>query len=328
MIAEKGLLKGKTVGIDATTLEANAAMRSIVRRDSGESYQEFLTKLAKESGIETPTREDLARLDRKRKKRKTSNKEWMNPHDPDARIAKMKDGRTHMAHKAEHAVDLETGAVVAVTLQGADQGDTTTVKETFIEAAEQLEEVGKEPAADKRMNAQGLEEVVTDKGYHSNARLVDLREIGVRSYIPEPKRKHRHWQGKTGEQAAVYANRRRIRGVRGKQLLRRRGERVERSFAHVYDTGGMRRTHLRGHQNILKRLLIHVAAFNLSLILRQEVGVGTPRSFQDLRNRFFFRFWVVWMFLETLGDWRICQPTAFAGRFSFLPVPDKTLCAA
>ena len=166
VIAEKGLLEGKTLGIDATTLEANAALRSIVRRDSGESYVEFLTKLAQESGIETPTRDDLARLDRKRKK-KVSNREWVNPYDPEARITKMKDGRTHLAHKAEHAVDLETGAVVAVTLQGADQGDTTTVKETFIEAAEQLEEVGKEPAADERMTARGMEDVVTDKGYHS-----------------------------------------------------------------------------------------------------------------------------------------------------------------
>jgi transposase len=328
VIAEQGLLKGKTVGIDATTLEANAALRSIVRRDSGESYQEFLTKLAKESGIETPTREDLARLDRKRKKRKTSNKEWKSPHDEDARIAKMKDGRTHLAHKAEHAVDLETGAVVAVTVQGADRGDTTTVKETFIEAAEQLEEVGKEPAADERINAQGLEEVVTDKGYHSGARLVDLREIGVRSYIPEPKRKRRHWQGKAGERAAVYANRRRIRGERGKQLLRRRGELLERSFAHVYDTGGMRRTYLRGHRNILKRLLIHVAAFNLSLILRQQLGVGTPRSLQGFRNRLFFCFWLLWTILKGLREQSVRQPATSARRSWFLPLQDQTLCAA
>ena len=329
VIAEKGLLKGKTVGIDATTLEANAALRSIVRRDSGESYLEFLTKLAKESGIETPTREDLARLDRKRKKKKkTSNKEWVNPHDGDARIAKMKDGRTHLAHKAEHAVDLETGAVVAVTLQEADRGDTTTVKETFIEVAEQLEEVGKEAAADEQMNAQGLEEVVTDKGYHSGARLVDLQEIGVRSYIPEPKRKRRHWRGKAGEQAAVYANRRRIQGDKGKRLLRRRGELMERSFAHVYDTGGMRRTHLRGHRNILKRLLIHVAAFNLSLILRQEVGVGTPRSFQGRRNLVLLCCWTFRMCLKSLGDRQTRLQTIFATRFSFLPVQDQTLSAA
>ena len=170
MIAGKGLLAGKTLGIDATTLEANAALRSIVRRESGESYAEFLTRLAKESGIETPTREELARLDRKRKQ-KGSNREWVNPHDPEARITKMKDGRTHLAHKAEHAVDLETGAVVAVTVQGADQGDTTTIKETFIEAAEQVEAAGEEPTADEERKARGLEEVVTDKGYHSGALL-------------------------------------------------------------------------------------------------------------------------------------------------------------
>jgi len=323
VIAEKGLLAGKTVGIDATTLEANAALRSIVRRDSGESYQEFLTKLAKESGIETPTREDLARLDRKRKK-KGSNQDWVNPHDRDARITKMKDGRTHLAHKAEHAVDLKTGAVVAVTLPGADQGDTTTVKETFIEAAEQLEEVGKNPAADERMNAQGMQDVVADKGYHSGALLEDLREIGVRSYLPEPKRKRRHWRGKAGQQAAVYGNRRRIGSERGKQLLRRRGELLERSFAHIYDTGGMRRTHLRGQQNILKRLLIHVAAFNLSLILRREAGVGTPRGLQDRRNCLFFRLWTLWMLLQGLRERTAPQPAASAGR-SVLLLPDPTL---
>jgi transposase len=327
VIAEKGLLKGKTLGIDATTLEANAALRSIVRRDSGESYAEFLTKLAKESGIETPTREDLARLDRKRKK-KGSNRDWKHPHDEDARIAKLKDGRTHLAHKAEHAVDLETGAVVAVTLQGADQGDTTTVKETFIEAAEQLEEVGKEPAADEQLNAQGLEEVVADKGYHSGAMVEDWGAIGVRSYISEPKRKRRHWQGKRREQAAVYGNRRRLRAKRGRTLLRRRGELLERTFAHVYDTGGMRRTHLRGHWNILKRLLIHVAAFNLSLILRREVGVGTPRGLQDRRNRLFFYFWALWMILEGLRERSVRQPATSAGRFWFPLLPDQTLRAA
>jgi transposase len=318
VIARKGLLQGKTLGMDATTLEANAALRSIVRRDSGESYQEFLTKLAQESGIATPTREELARLDRKRKK-KGSNRDWKHPHDADARIGKMKDGRTHLAHKVEHAVDLETGAVVAVTVQGADQGDTTTLQETFVEAAEQLEAVGKEAAADERMNAQGLEEVVTDKGYHSGPRLEDLREIGVRSYISEPQRGRRHWQGKRAEQAAVYGNRRRTRGERGKQLLRQRGELLERTFAHVYDTGGMRRTHLRGHSNILKRLLVHVAAFNLSLILRREIGVGTPRGLQSLRNRLFFFFWLVGMLLRSLPGRSDRQQATSAGPFPILP---------
>src|ERR1700694_213815 len=287
VLAERGLLNGQRIAIDATTLEANAAMRSIVRRDTGESYEEFLRGLAKASGIETPTREDLARLDRKRKKR-TSNKEWKSPADGDARIAKMKDGRTHLAHKAEHAVDLDTGAVVAVTLQGADRGDTTTLDETLCEAGMAVaEQVGREaemrPDEAPKVNVAGIEELVADKGYHSGAVVKRVKSYEVRSYIPEKKQKgQRNWAGKQAEQQTVYANRRRVRGEYGKSLLRRRGELVERSFAHCYETGGMRRCHLRGHKNILKRQLIHVGAFNLSLILRQLLGAGTPR---ELRNR-------------------------------------------
>ena len=273
-LVEVGLLKGKTVAIDATTLEANAAMRSIVRRDTAETYQEFLTRLAKASGIETPTREDLARLDRKRKK-KTSNKEWTNPHDPDAKVTKMKDGRTHLAHKAEHAVDLETGAIVAVTLQGADQGDTTTIVETATAAADQVEDA----QADVN-EPQPLEEIIADKGYHSNQTMVDLDAVGVRSYVAEPDRGRRDWSKEPEAQAPVYDNRRRIRGARGRRLMRRRGEMIERSFAHLYDTGGMRRTHLRGHTNILKRLLIHAGGFNLGLVMRHLIGLGTPRGLQ------------------------------------------------
>jgi transposase len=270
-LADAGLVKGKTIGIDATTLEANAALRSIVRRDTGESYQDFLTKLAQASGIDTPTREDLARIDRKRKK-KGSNDDWMNPHDPDAKITKMKDGRTHLAHKAEHAVDLETGAVVAVTIQDADEGDTTTSHDTLTEAAEQIETVV--PDGD------GLAEVVADKGYHSNQELVDLEAVGVRSYISEPDRGRRKWKDAPEARDAVYRNRRRIRAARGKRLLRQRGERLERPFAHLYETGRMRRVHLRGHTNILKRALLHTAALNLGLLMRRLCGVGTPRSLQ------------------------------------------------
>jgi len=295
VLADRGLLKGKRIAIDATTLEANAAMRSIVRRDTGESYEEFLRGLAKASGIETPTREDLVRLDRKRKKR-SSNKEWKSPADGDARIAKMKDGRTHLAHKAEHAVDLDTGAVVAVTLQGADRGDTKTVDETLGEAgmavAEQVErEVELRPQEKPKVNVAGIEETVADKGYHSGAVMERMKGYGVRSYIPEKKQKgQRHWKGKPAEQQAVYANRRRVRGEYGKSLLRRRGELVERSFAHCYETGGMRRTHLRGHENILKRQLVHVGAFNLSLILRKVLGAGTPRQWKDLEGTPFLLF--------------------------------------
>ncbi len=273
-LAAAGLLKGRTVAIDATTLEANAAMRSIVRRDTGETYQEFLTRLAAESGIKTPTREALARLDRRRKKR-TSNDDWQNPFDPDAKITKMKDGRTHLAHKAEHAIDLASGAMVAVTVQGAHVGDTTSLVETTIAAAEQVEAAHAERAAPAAVT-----ELIADKGYHSNQTLLDLLAVGVRSYIAEPDRGRRHWTNAPEAQAAVYGNRRRVRGGRGKRLLRCRGEYVERSFAHVYDTGGMRRTHLRGHRNILKRLLIHASGFNLGIFMRQVFGRGTPRGLQ------------------------------------------------
>jgi len=290
LLADRGLLRGKRVAIDATTLEANAAMRSIVRRDTGESYDEFLCGLAKASGMETPTREDLARLDRKRKKR-MSNQEWKSPWDGDARIAKMKDGRTHLAHKAEHAVDLDSGAVVAVTLQGADQGDTTTLDETLSEAGIAVaEQMGREaelrPDEKPKVNVDGIEELVADKGYHSGAVVQRVKSYRLRSYISEKRQKgQRSWQGKQAEQQAVYQNRRRVRGSYGKGLLSRRGELVERSFAHCYDTGAMRRTHLRGHKNILKRQLIHVGAFNLSLILRQLMGAGTPREWRNRAHR-------------------------------------------
>jgi len=284
MLAEEGLLKGNTVAIDGTTLEANAALRSIVRRDTGESYDDFLRGLAKESGIETPTREQLAKLDRKRKK-KGNNDDWKNPHDPDAQITKMKDGRTHLAHKAEHAVDLDTGAVIAVTLQPATAGDTNTLQETLTQCGEHIREVaGDVESKAEQLNPEGPAELVLDKGYHSNDVLIVLKEVEVRSYCSEPDRGRRNWIGKEEEKAAVYRNRRRIRGERGKRLLRRRGEMVERSFAHMYETGGMRRTHLRCHHNIIKRLLIHAGAFNLSLIMRKTEGHGTPRGFQGRIN--------------------------------------------
>ena len=259
-----------------------------MRRDTGESYEEFLRGLAKASGIETPTREQLARLDRKRKKRR-SNKEWKSPSDGDARIAKMKDGRTHLAHKAEHAVDLDTGAVVAVTLQGADQGDTTTLDETLCGAGMAVaEQIGREaelrPEEKPKVNLGGIEELVADKGYHSGAVVKRVTRYEVRSYIPEKKPKgRRHWQGKAEEQQAVYQNRRRVRGEYGKSLLRRRGELVERSFAHCYETGGMRRTYLRGHKNILKRQLIHVGAFNL-IFGTTSGGFGSAGSRGRLRG--------------------------------------------
>jgi transposase len=289
VLAEKKLLKGTTIGVDATTLEANAALRSIVRRDTGERYEEFLIRLAKESGIETPTCEQLAKLDRKRPK-KGSNDDWTHPHDPDARITKMKDGRTHLAHKAEHAVDMETGAIVAVTLHGADVGDTQTIPDTVAEAGERITAVAADSDDDEvaeQVSAEGPREVVTDKGYHSRQVVSDLSEWGVRTYCSEPSRGRQRWQDRRREQQAVYANRRRIRGERGRRLLRQRGEKLERWNQHLYDRGGMRRVHLRGQENILKRLVVHSGAANLGLLMRKLFGRGTPRASNAACDLFF-----------------------------------------
>lgn len=281
VLAEKGLLKGKTIGIDATTMEANAAMKSIARRDNGKSYEEYLVSLAKESGIETPTRADLARIDRKRKK-KASNDDWQNPHDPDAEITKMKDGRTHLAHKIEHAVDMDGGAVLAVTVQPGARGDTQSLPETMTAALENAQELLADARSAPHVADQPLAELVADKGYHSNDTMVLTAATECRTYVSEPARGRRDWHDQEEARDATHANRRRIKGRRGRALMRRRGEILERTFAHTLETGGMRRAFLRGRENILKRYLVHVAGFNLSLVMRAIFGVGTPRELRGV----------------------------------------------
>jgi transposase len=280
VLANHGLVEGKTVGVDSTTLEANAAMRSIVRRDTNEGYQEFLERLAKESGIETPTREDLAKLDRKRKN-KASNDDWRSPGDPDAKITKMKDGTTHLAHKAEHAVDLGEGghgAILAVSVCDAAAGDTATLTDTVVAATENLRAVADDERVAGKVSGDWMSEAVLDKGYHSKQSLLDLQEMGIRSYASEPDRGGQKWAGQDQERDAVYANRRRVKGERGKRLLRSRGEKLERTFAHCYETGAMRRLYLRGRDNVAKRVLIHAAGFNVGLMMRVKYGLIKPRG--------------------------------------------------
>jgi transposase len=269
ILRKHGLADAQSVCIDGTTLQANASMKSLVRRDSGLSYNDYLKQLAQAEGIENPTKEQLLRLDRKRKK-KTSNDDWTNPNDPSARVTKMKDGRTKLAHKAEHAVDLASGALLAVTVQPADRGDTKSYTET-LDAAQQEA---------KQSHSDGIEEVVMDKGYHSGAVLMDLADREIRSYVPEPQRGKRHWAGKADEQQCVYANRRRVKADRSKRLQKLRGELCERSFAHCYETGAMRRLFVRGADNVLKRVLVQAAAFNIGLLLRKLSGWGKPRQVQ------------------------------------------------
>jgi transposase len=281
-LAQSGLIKGKTIGVDSTTLEANAAMKSIVRRDTGESYNEYLERLAEAEGVKAKDAAALRRMDRKRKK-KTSNEDWESPSDGDAEITKLKDGRTALAYKAENAVDMETGAIVAVTTHGGAAADTATVEATVIEAGAAVAELitAEPPDGKYQVHPGGVEEVVADKGYHSNEVAVGLSELGVRTYIAEPDRGRRNWEGKQAEKEAVYANRRRIRGERGKRMQRQRGEKIERNFAHQFDTGGMDRLYVRGIENVHKKLLVQAAACNLALLMRSIHGTGKPRAAHD-----------------------------------------------
>jgi transposase len=328
MLANHDLVEGKTVGVDGTTLEANAAMRSIVRRDTGEGYQEFLAKLAQQSGIETPTREDLARIDKKRKN-KGSNDDWQGPHDPDAKITKMKDGTTHLAHKAEHAVDLGEnghGAILAVNIADAAAGDTATLLDTLVQTTENLRAVKDDRRVADKISDDFVGEAVLDKGYHSRQTLLDLEEMRIRSYASEPDRGRQSWEGEFGLDArdAVYANRRRMKGERGKRLLRRRGEKLERTFAHCYETGGMRRLHLRGRDNIAKRALIHAAGFNVGLMMRVAYGLRKPRSCSAAVCA------LILAFLRRLRrDWAVFRVTAPIGRlFGSACLPSRLLSAA
>jgi transposase len=278
ILKKEKLLKGRKIGLDASNIEANAAMRTIRRKIDGKRYEAYLKALAKQSGLEEPTQEELSRFDRKRPGKSCSNKEWENPNDPDAKITKMKDGRTHLAYKVEHAADLETGAMVSVVIHPADRGDTESGWESLAEAAENLHAV-QESCPEE---AAALQECVADRGYHSGQVLSDLEAVGIRTYIAEPNRGRRNWKGKAGEQKSVYANRRRMKRAKAKGLHRRRAEILERSFAHMLDTGGMRRVWLRGRENVWKRYLIHACAFNLSLVMRTLYRAGTPRGLEAL----------------------------------------------
>lgn len=323
LVQEHGLLEGGVLGVDSTYLRADASMKSIVRRDTREDYAGFVKRLAEEAGVENPTAEDARRFDRSRKGKKTSNGQWLNPHDPDARIARLKDGRTRLAYKPEHVVDLESGVIVTAGVHAADEADGATIEDSLRVARENLARVGKQHdesdsaaadagegnddndhddrdgsglAAGRRVDAssgdapatQRTEEkvkLVTDKGYHKASVLRALKEDGYRTYIPEPKQRHakRRWGDKGGRATAVayYQNRARMSRKHGKSLQKKRGELLERSFAHTCESGAARRTRLRGRINVAKRYILTAASMNLGCIMRKLVGMGTPRGFAD-----------------------------------------------
>jgi transposase len=303
-LAQGGLIKGKTIGVDSTTLEANAAMKSIVRRDTGESYNDYLQRLAAVEGVNATDAAALRRMDRKRRK-KTSNEDWASPSDAEAEITKLKDGRTALAYKAENAVDMETGAIVAVTTHAGAAADTATVQATVLEAGVAVAGLVAEttPEGTSAVHPDGVQEVVADKGYHSNDVARALADLEVRTYIAEPKRGPRNWEGKPAEKEAVYANRRRIRGEYGKRLQRRRGEKIERNFAHQFDTGGLDRLWVRGLENVHKKLLIQAAACNLALLMRSLYGAGKPQAAHDHVGKTLFAILVFIKAVETF-----CEP--------------------
>ena len=274
LVSSEGLLRGREVGIDSSLMEANASMRSLTRRDDGSSYHEYIRKITAEStGDPTPTSGDVRRADRKRKGKRVSNREWEAKADPDARITRMKNGSTRLAYKPEHAVDLETGVVLAATLNRADQSDHQTLLETLDELEGNLEHL------DRELDSPCL---VADKGYHSDGVFERCEQDGFTSYIAEPRHpQKRNWKNKTDgdeRRRRLYGNRRRLRGNRSRKLMRKRRCENERSFAHVMQRGGWKRTHLRGRENNWKPYLVQVAAHNLSVLLRNVLGAGTPKA--------------------------------------------------
>jgi len=300
IVEQKGLLRGRVTGVDSTFLRADASMKTIVRRDTKESYPQFIKRLAEENGMENPTEEDARRFDRNRKDKKTSNKDWKSPTDSGARIAKLKDGRTRMAYKPEHVVDLETGALVGVTVHQADRADMATIEETLEVAEENLRELRDSKPLEPRDDdtdgngppgaclsgdtAGGIQSVVADKGYNKAEVLRQMKENGYRTYIPEQRQKGtRRWTDKGGRKTAIafYENRVRVGRKKGKALQRKRGELVERTFAHICETGAARRTRLRGLDNVNKRYLIQASGANLGLVMRSLFGRGTPRGMAE-----------------------------------------------
>jgi len=324
ILGREGQLRGKTLGIDATTVEANAALRELQRKDTKERYSEYVKRLAEEAGEAASTPDEVARFDRKRKGKKCSNEEFEHPHDPDARIGRDKHGATDMLYKMEKTDDLDTGAIVSVTIQTADTGDTDSMIETLLQAEENLSVVFEdEQVAEAKVVADDTADVVGDKGYHSNEAVLIGQALGARTYFSEPERGIRNWEGKEEERKAVYANRRRIRGERGKRLKKLRAEHCERNFAQLCDTGGQRRTFLRGLVEATKKALIGAMGFNAALLLRKVFKLRKPRQLRACGEGHMSSFGLIFVSLwpdcripEVVVD--VCRVSASFARFSNL----------
>jgi transposase len=267
------LLKGKRLGIDASVLEANASLRSLEHRLTGDAYTDYVGKLAEAAGVDTSDAAAVRRFDKKRPGRKTSNAEWQNPHDPDAKVGRTKRGATRMIYKPEHVVDLETGAIVDADVRPGDEHDTADLAARVVEAEARMNRALGEPE-----NTQCAETVTADMGYFKVDEITQLQDLEFETVISDPISNRRTDKLTEAERCALDAARRAVTSPSGKALLRLRGELVERTFEHVLDCGGARQTTLRGRDNIRKRYLIQAGCANLSLLMRQLTGFGTPKQ--------------------------------------------------
>lgn len=272
-LKEQNLLKGKNIAIDASTIEANASLKSLEHRMTGEAYRQYVKRLAKEAGVDTDDPAAVSRFDKKRPGRKTSNKDWQNPHDPDAKIGPTKRGSMRMIYKPEHIVDLDTGAILDVDIRPGDEADTHELAAKIFSAEERVNgALGNDP--DTKL----FESATGDKGYYSVAELRELYAEGIRINVKDPIDNRRLDKLSDEDRAVVESARHTTSSESGKDLMKRRGMHLERSFAHILDDGGGRRTTLRGRSNILKRYRIQAMGMNLSLLMRALIGVGTPKQ--------------------------------------------------
>jgi transposase len=286
-----GLLKGKNVGIDASVIQANAALKSLLNRNTEEAYWEYVRRLASENGIDPKNAEAVRQFDRKRPK-KMSNEEWVNPHDPDAKIGQTKAGATDMIYKPEHTVDLDTGAILQAEVRLGHEVDQKDLSLHVLQAQENINQ-----AQDAAADSLTIESTTADKGYHAVAEMKQLQAEGIRTVISDPV-KNRKLENLDREDARVVRKAKRSAGSKsGKALLRRRGRHLERSFAHILDAGGARRTTLRGLGNLNKRFKVSAAIYNLSQLMRKLFGVGTPKQLVAMGKALF----LVWRAIVVAG---------------------------
>ena len=278
-LREHGLLRGKNLGIDSSVIEANASLRALVNRNTEEQYWDYVKRLAAEQGIDPEDTTALRRFDRHRPG-KGSNREWQNPYDPDAKIGRTKDGATDMIYKPEAVVDLDTGAIVQADVHPGDQADHKEMATRVLEAQQAINQACAQP-----LNTLTATSVTSDKGYYAVDQLQTLQQEGIRTVISDPVDQRRVDKLEPQEQRAVRGARRSVKSQSGKELLRRRGMHIERSFAHILDCGGMRRTTLRGWENLNKRFKLAAAFYNLSQLMRKLFGFGTPKQLAAAMER-------------------------------------------